>query len=188
MHIHILQVRKDGKFRENKDTIGGFGTVNDYGTGLFPKLLSMGKKKHFKFLEILPAYLSAILKNQGHHVTYGEHEVVTYPDVVMIHTSIINYKLEIEWAKKIKSYNHGMKVVFFGAFCSIMPELFEDVGDAIIVGEPEVALINYGIDFVLENGGKDYKEYASGPTMVEDLDSLPFPDWDHYDRKKYLCN
>lgn len=64
MHIQILQVTKHRKIRSNKDTNGGYGTVNDFGRGMVAVLLKYYKSKSMRFPEILPAYVHAILKNR----------------------------------------------------------------------------------------------------------------------------
>jgi hypothetical protein len=75
MHIHILQVVGHQELRSNKDTNGGFGTANDFGKGLVSRVLKEYKNRSMNFPEILPAYVAAILKEQGRTVTYSHHEV-----------------------------------------------------------------------------------------------------------------
>ena len=45
MHIHILQVTRARGVRSNKDTNGGYGTVNDFGQGLVARGLKFLKNR-----------------------------------------------------------------------------------------------------------------------------------------------
>jgi anaerobic magnesium-protoporphyrin IX monomethyl ester cyclase len=170
MHIHILQVVGNSGLRSNKDTNGGYGTANDFGRRLVARLLRGYKNRSMNFPEILPAYVNAILKGQGHAVSYGRNEVLEEADILLIQTSIINYRHELEWARKIKQNHPQIKVGFMGGMSGANPELYQDKADFVIQGEVENALLE--------------KDIASFTGVVEggltaDLDRLPFPDWSY---------
>ena len=170
MHIHILQVAEHLELRSNKDTNAGFGTVNDFGKGLVARLLKEYKNRSMNFPEILPAYVNAILKGQGHIVTYAWNDVPHGADIVLIQTSIINYQHELEWVQKVKRKWPQVKVGFIGGMSAANPHLYQDKADFVVVGEVENALLQ--------------KDIASFSGIVDggltpDLDHLPFPDWSH---------
>jgi radical SAM superfamily enzyme YgiQ (UPF0313 family) len=170
MHIHILQVTKARGIRSNKDTNGGYGTVNDFGQGLVSRGLKYLKNRMMNFPEILPAYIHAILKLQGHTVTYAENKLDDQAEMVLLQTSIINYYEELEWAKKIKENNPNIRVGFVGGMSAGNPDLYKDWGDFVITGEVENALLQRDIEH--------FNEVVEGGLVI-DLDSLPFPDWSH---------
>jgi len=170
MHIQILQVVKHRKIRSNKDTNGGYGTVNDFGRGMVAVFLKYLKSKSMRFPEILPAYVRAILKRQGHFVTYAQNKLDPNADIVLLQTSIINFYEELGWVDRINRMNPRIKVGFMGGMAMGNPQKYMNRGDFVIVGEIENALLNGDIaNFSgLVDAGK-----------VENLDSLPFPDWSH---------
>src|SRR5262245_61784649 len=112
-------------------------------------------------------YVASILSDAGHKVVYTEGRQVE-GDVALILTSIVDYKHERSWAQIAK--RKGMRVGFVGTTATHMPELFEDVGDFVICGEPETACLE------LAGGNNLNGRVASAP--IKDLDSLPFPRWD----------
>jgi anaerobic magnesium-protoporphyrin IX monomethyl ester cyclase len=170
MKIHILQVRTRKSGRSNKDTNGGFGTVNDFGRSIPVWILKHIKNLSMNYPEIQPAYIRALLKQQGHIVTYSENILDPNADVFLIQTSIISIAEEIWWAAKIKKEFPGKKVGFYGGMCTANPDLFLEHADFIVKGEIENILpdISFNdIHGVIEAG------------FVKDLNNLPFPDWSH---------
>ena len=91
MHVHILQVNKKYHLRTNKDTNSGYGTVNDFGKGIVASLLKYFKNGTMNFPEILPAYLNAILKQQGYEVTFSKNQLDPSAQIVIVQTLIINF-------------------------------------------------------------------------------------------------
>jgi anaerobic magnesium-protoporphyrin IX monomethyl ester cyclase len=170
MRIHILQVAGHPDLRSNKDTNGGYGTVNDFGKGLVPRLLKDYKNRSMNFPEILPAYVNAILKGQGHAVSYACNVVPDGADIVLIQTSIVNFQHELDWARKVKHKWPQVKVGFIGSMSGANPRLYQDKADFVVVGEVENALLDKDVasfSGIVEGG------------MTPDLDQLPFPDWSH---------
>lgn len=170
MKIQILQAIQRGRFRSNKDTNGGYGTVNNFGSGIVASLLSRMKNQTMNFPEILPAYTAAMLKRQGHSVSYAENQLDPSAELVLIQSSVTNIHHELAWARKIKEASPHVKVGFAGGMSSGNPDLYLASADFVIVGEVESALLKGSLaDF---SGRVD-------AGLVQDLDSLPFPDWSH---------
>jgi anaerobic magnesium-protoporphyrin IX monomethyl ester cyclase len=170
MHIHILQVNNKYRLRTNKDTNSGYGTVNDFGKGLVASLLKYFKNGTMNFPEILPAYLNAILTQQGNRVTFSKNQLDPSAQIVIIQTSIINFNEELQTAAEIKASHPQIRIGFIGGISSANAELYDGKGDFVIRGEPENALLNGNI--------VEFSGIVDGG-QVEDLDRLPFPDWSH---------
>ena len=66
-----------------------------------------------------------------------------------------------------------MKVGFFGAPATHMPELLQDHADFLIKGEPEQAALRIA-------GGESPSGIMASPA-INDLDTLPFPAWQFFD-------
>ena len=101
MHIHYLQAVKPSGLRTNKDTNGGYGTVNDFGRGVVPRLLKYLKRGTMNYPELLPAYVIATLKRKGNKVTYGQNTIDPGAQIVLVQTSIVNYSEELRWAEEV---------------------------------------------------------------------------------------
>jgi radical SAM superfamily enzyme YgiQ (UPF0313 family) len=170
MHIHILQVNKKYRLRTNKDTNSGYGTVNDFGRGIVASFLKYFKNGTMNFPEILPAYLNAILSQQGHQVTFSKNQIDPDARVIIIQTSIINFNEELQVAAQIKADKPELRVGFMGGISSANAELYLDKGDFVVRGEPENALLKGRIE--------EFSGIVDGG-QVEDLDRLPFPVWSH---------
>ncbi len=170
MRIHILQATRKVAGRSNKDTNGSYGTLNDFGSSFTSRILMAIKSRKMNFPELAPAYVIAILKSQGHEVTYGENSVNPDADITLLQSSLVHLKEECRWAAELKSLYPMMRVGFFsGASDPLSDELLR-VADFVVVGEIENALMSQDIaDF-------DGKVVAG---WVNDLDSLVFPDWGH---------
>ena len=173
MHIHILQVRSRNSGRANKDTNGGFGTVNDFGRSIPVWILKTLKNLTMNFPEMQPAYIYSILKNQGHTLTYSENALDPHADIYLLQSSIISYTDEISWAEKIKKELPGKKVGFFGGMSTANPGLYLGHADFVIKGEIENCLIASQVG--------DFSGLVDAG-FVRDLDCLPFPDWSYLNK------
>ena len=170
MQVHILQATVKGGLRANKDTNGGYGTVNDFGSGLAARTLKLLKRGTMNYPEILPAYLIRILKDKGHTVTYGLDAIDPGAELVILQTSIVNYSEELKWAEKTKQLVPGARLGFVGGMAASNPNLYAHVGDFVITGEAENVFMHQDI--------ADLKGVVNGGYMGN-LDNLPFPDWSH---------
>lgn len=152
----------------NKDTAGGFGTVSRVGNSLRARLLEYVKKRGVNLPLTSFGYLASIFKRDGHQVKYRRSGVPDC-DLVIIFSSIVDYKNEIRAAQTIKQHTKA-KVGFIGPFASAKPEVFLPHCAFVIKGEPEEAAIK------ISQGEIPNGLVQSNP--IEDLDNLPFPRWD----------
>ncbi|MCL4383955.1 cobalamin-dependent protein [Patescibacteria group bacterium] len=116
------------------------------------------------------------------------------PDLIGFSVFTINYQRSLELAKLIKKYLPNTPIIFGGIHPTSVPELVikEKSVDMVCVGEGEQALDELLASF--KNGEsrtdikniwfKQGKKVIKNPSrpLIEDLDSLPFPDKDLYYR------
>ncbi len=170
MKITILNTSSPKKGLVNKDASGGLGTVSHFGTSFMARLLTYLKKRTIAYPVLAIGYLAGILREQGQDVVVSDDVIPPDTDLVIIYSSIVDYKGEIKQAEKVKRETSAA-VCVVGPFASIKPELYLDHVDLVIKGEPEVFFMDPDNMSPLPQGIVDVG-------IVEDLDSLPFPAWD----------
>ena len=158
----------------NKDTVAG-----GYGSRFRADSVMTRLAKNIRFIfQNLPSiqlgYIASILSAAGHRVLYTQGEQVK-GDVALVLSSIVDYKHERAWAQTARQ--NGMRVGFLGTTATHMPELFEDVADFVICGEPETACLELA-------AGNGLSGRVTSAT-INDLDSLPFPRWDLIRTKRF---
>ena len=153
------------------------------------------------------SYISSMLKKNGHttellcYHSFNESyieilkQIERKPQVFAV--SVVgskDYKLVLPFLKLIKKYYKESKVIVGGAFATIHPEIVvqnEEV-DAIGIGEGEYAIPEYvnqvakgqyhKVDNLwIKNGNEIIK--CDRSVFIEDIDKLPFPDrqiWDKW--------
>lgn len=158
----------------NKDTVaGGYGSR--FRADSVMTRLAKNVRSIFQNLpSIQLGYVASILTRAGHKVVYTQGEQVK-GDVALVLTSLVDYKNERRWAQLARA--NGLRVGFLGTTATHLAELFEDVADFIICGEPEAACLE------LAAGANLSGRVASAP--INDLDSLPFPRWELIKSKRF---
>ncbi len=120
------------------------------------------------------------------------------PDVVGINSYTFRFPAGLQIARVVRDIYPDVKILFGGTLPTLYPEKFlqYDEVDAVCIGEGEYSVG----EFVnkLENGeslreteGIWYKDKGKIVKnkirpLPTDLDVIPFPNWDHYDLKKYM--
>jgi len=176
VRVALVETRGE-KFAVNKDQAGSFGTSTDTGNSLFSKLLNKIKRRGVKTPAIFLAYMNSIFQKEGHSVSFHEKEPDGEFDLVIIMSSIVDYKNELRLARSIRKKSNA-KVGFIGAFASVRPDIFLKAGDFVISGEPEEATIRIAKGITEPNG-------IVNSELITNLDDLPFPRWDEYPIKQY---
>jgi len=171
MRLALIETRGK-KLAVNKDLAGTFGTATDIGSGIFGRMLNIIKRHGVRVPVLYLAYMYSIFKEEGHEVRFYDKLPNEKYDIVIIASSTVDYKNEINLAKKIKSTSDA-KVGFIGAFATTNPELFLSECDFVIAGEPEEATIQIAQGKLIPKGVVVSK-------LITDLDKLPFPNWDEY--------
>jgi anaerobic magnesium-protoporphyrin IX monomethyl ester cyclase len=165
MRIVLADIKSRDGFI-SKDTVAG-----GYGSRLrpFSKVTRVvaGLKRRFHDLpSVHLAYAAALANNAGHDVVASNGALVD-GDVALVLSSLVDYRRETEWARRMRA--RGVKVGFLGLASQKIPQLFEADADFILDGEPEAALIRLV-------GGDALSGMVPSP-QIEDLDTLPFPNW-----------
>ncbi len=173
MEIALIEIKKAG---DNKDYNAGFGTTFNLKTTPLTFVLKKTRKHLEKFPTISYAYISAIFKKFNHVVNYYQNALPIDCSLALLNVTAIRHKQEIQIINEIKR-KKKYKIGVYGALATVMPELFKNV-DFIITGEPENAV------FSIAKTGKIPQGIVKS-LYVEELDSLPFPDWDIFDVKKF---
>jgi radical SAM superfamily enzyme YgiQ (UPF0313 family) len=158
----------------NKDTIaGGYGS-RFYADSFYTRFIERVRRVFQNLPSIHVGYLAAIFAQHGHRVIFTRGEFAE-ADIALVLTSLVDYKREREWAQAARA--RGMRVGFFGTPATFLPELFADVADFIISGEPEAAAERLA-------RGEELSGLVQSPA-INDLDSLPFPRWDLVGIKRF---
>ena len=164
MNITLVDVRTM-KAGENKDLAGGLGTLNKLGDSMFLRVLSRLKGDMINLPLMCLGYLTSVMRSGGNDVRLSRGETVEGTDVYLVYTSLIRHEDEMEFARRIRGGT--AKVGFFGALCTVAPEMFLEHGDFVITGEAE----GLSPEIFRNLAGR----IDAG--LVGDLDGLPFPDW-----------
>ena len=80
MKILVLDVYKDVEHRISKDTRGGYGTGNNVGDTLIPRLLKKTLKKVHDWSPMFVAYTISVLKKNGNQVTFSKELTSNFED------------------------------------------------------------------------------------------------------------
>lgn len=177
MKIVLLQTKSKKKGFLNKDVSGGMGTVSCFGNSLVPRVLTFLKKNAISYPILSLGYIAGILKQQGHEVSVTSDAVPSKTDLVIIYSSIIDFKNEIEHIKRVKGQSTA-KVCVIGPFATVKPDIYLPYVDFIIKGEPEAFFLKGDLDFSKHKGIVDVG-------LVEDLDTLPFPHWQTFSMESF---
>ncbi len=111
------------------------------------------------------------LNHDNNDDIYNYIEVHT-PDYICISVAVTSYKWTIEFIKKVKSKNFKGKIIGGGNHITniALDKEPQEHFDYLVIGDGELALRN-----IIDNNPKE-KVIMSND--VEDLDSLPFPDYE----------
>src|SRR5262249_38584742 len=112
-------------------------------------------------------YLAAIFEKAGHDVRITNEDYVD-GDIALILSSLGDYRHEIEWAQEAKR-KFGMRVGFFGAPATHLPEILEGQVDCLMQGEPEQP--------AMPIAAGELPAGTLATPAIDGLDSMPVPAW-----------
>ena len=95
MKVVLLEVCSTRSEYINKDVMGEYGMVAQIGDSIFAKILEAAKKRSVNIPVFALGYLAAILKKNGHQVEYKFNAIPLGADLVIIPSSIVDYKYEV---------------------------------------------------------------------------------------------
>lgn len=175
-----------------KDVAGGYGTVFRIGASLPARLLARAKTHVAELPPVTAGHLAQAARTASHEVRVctvrriparrdawppraAVHDAIPHDvDLALVHTSIVDATAERTVLAELSA--RGVRTIAWGAYATARPQLFADVADAVVRGEPEAlgaALFDRSLRGVVEAG------------WVRDLDALPFPDWSDFPIAQY---
>ncbi len=192
MNFLILDPYTSDNWRLVKDTAGGYGTGNDFGNSFFSKLINNFVSKMISMPPMYAMYIFSILIKRGCKVIYSRKindKEINSADFIIMTSSIICHETEIEVLKKL--VQKQKKVFVVGIFANTLKEKYKFENSFIVPGEPEAFFLEVDLQkTVLDKffEKKESEELKSQKSLVENLDELPFPDWNYYLNKYSLQN
>jgi radical SAM superfamily enzyme YgiQ (UPF0313 family) len=178
MRIAVLSASRQ-KNCTLKDVAGGFGTVFTVGNSPFARLLEVAKRRIAAIPNITLAYLDSILSAHGAEVRVldirNPNQLIP-ADLYLIASSIVDCGFEREIGIEARR-RFGSRVGYFGTFASSVPEFYAEAADFVVKEEIE------NIAPSLAQGHIPEGTVSAG--HVQDLDKLPFPNWDHFDIARF---
>lgn len=194
MKFLILDIYTKDNWRLVKDTAGGYGTGNDFGDSFFSKIINRFVSKVISMPPMYAMYVFSILKQRGCEVEYSktyDRDEVNDADFIILPSSIICHETEVEVLKKLSEL--GKKIFVIGIFGNVKKEKYSLNNSYVISGEAESFFLNVSLEkntlekYFKKNNDKIENQYII-PQLVNNLDDLPFPDWDYYTKKYPLRN
>lgn len=167
MKIALLEIENKKHPTVYGDFAGGFGAGFVPGKSILSRLVGYAKHHGIDLPLVSFGYIGSLFKKNGHEVFYSRNSIPE-ADHYIIHSSLTGFREQISAADKIRNVKKK-PLGFIGPFSAVKQDLFQDVSDYIVVGEPEAAMI------ACAEGKKLEGIVPSEP--VSPLDSLPYPDW-----------
>ncbi|HLA83566.1 MAG TPA: radical SAM protein [Thermoguttaceae bacterium] len=176
MHVVLWDTRKRNV---SKDFAGGMG-VGTYPRrkGLRDRLIRYFYSRDRRPVPLLYAHLAAIFGQLGHTVEYAEDRIPTTGDLYVFNPSLLTLDLERTAIERVRRVNPGARVFVVGTVASVVPEATAGLDVTVIKGEAEQLL--WKLDDVLARPGATVQL-----GIIEDLDSLPLPDWSPFGPRRF---
>jgi len=196
MKFLILDLYPNNDWRLVKDTAGGYGTGNDFGNTFFSKALNKFVSKMISMPPMYAIYIYSILKKKGLDVEYTrefnnnygieKQDLIEKADYIIMPSSIIASETEIQAVKNLTQ--KSKKIFVVGIFSSVLKENYKTKNSYIVPGEPEDFFLKISYDKKTLDGFFEKGDQNIESNFVENLDNLPFPDWEYYSKKYPLKN
>ena len=172
----------------NKDVNAGLGTRTQIGHSFRAKLLEHMKKTNVILPLIEYGYVASILKLKGHTVDYCQESGRDLTSLtqriskenyahILFHPALVAYKTDLEIVTHIKQKFPNIVLGAFGPFVSACTKEVHDYFDWVAVGEIDKLLT--------DNSLKELKGICHSNGYIDNLDTLPFPDWGPFDINKF---
>ena len=159
--------------------------------GLAYVLSSVEKRHKVKLLD-----LSFCSKN---YLRYIDREIKQYrPDIIAFSITTFTFQRSLEIARFIRTIYPDIPFIFGGVHPTLLPDetIKHPLVDAICIGEGERSMLEY-LDKLEEDKEPDvegiWHKDRNGQVhknrlrpFEENIDGLPFPNWDHWDVEKHL--
>lgn len=185
----ILDVYPNDNFRICKDTAGGYGTGNNFGNSILSKILNVFTASQIHQPTMGIGYLMSILKSEKTEIHYTHDEnsdEIKNSDFVILNSSIVAHETELEALKFLSSINK--KTFVIGIFSTIKKEEYLKYNPILIEGEAEKFFTSEDLSFENLNKFFERDDKVIKVGFVDNLDELPFPDWETYTKIHKLKN
>ncbi len=184
MHIALIEVKPNQNDYIAKEMAGGLGKRIRLGNNFIGTLLNRSLNSFFSAPPIILAQLAGVC-HQHHHETTAYHtshaqDIQTNTQIAIVLSSMVDYRNEVSFIKALKTALAQIKVVVVGSFASAMPEIYQNVADCIITGDPETAMQG-----IFQKGFPAEKIIRS--SSPENLNELPMIDWSPFIRNGYYA-
>ena len=167
------------------------GGVSGLNVGLAYVVSSVEKRHGVKLLD-----LSFCLKNYRQYIL---GEIRAYqPDIIAFSTTSFTHQKSLEIGKFIRQVYSDLPFVFGGVHPTLLPEqtIQHSLVDVICIGEGEDSFLEY-LDKLNEDQAPNVEGiwYKEGSGRIcrnklrpfkENIDDLPFPNWEHWEIERYL--
>lgn len=139
MNALILDIYRKSNYRISKDTCGGYGTENDFGSGFIPQALSRAAKFSLFWPPLAALNLLSELLASGMNARYTKKltDINDQVDYIFLSTSIVSFDEEFNAATYIRKKFPRIKIYAFGSILNIATIKYRSIGVAVLVGEPE---------------------------------------------------
>lgn len=190
MKFVILDVYPKQNHRLIKDTAGGYGTGNDFGTTLFSKLLNVYVDTNIGMPQIEIMIISSILKkkNQVHYTRDLKDKEIKSCDFVILPTSIIAHETELDALNYLKD----KKIFITGIFATTKREKYLKENSIVVKNEADTFFYNLeksnNLNVKFLNKLFNQKDLINDFYSTVQLNDLPYPDWGSYAKKYPLRN
>jgi anaerobic magnesium-protoporphyrin IX monomethyl ester cyclase len=185
----ILDVYPNDNFRICKDTAGGYGTGNNFGSSFFSKILNIFTATQIHQPTMGIGYLMSILKSEKSEIHYTHDQnsnEIKDSDFVILNSSIVAHETELKALKFLHTLNK--KTFVIGIFSTIKKEEYLEYDPILIEGEAEKFFMTEDMSFENLNKFFKYDNRVVKVGFVDNLDDLPFPDWETYTKIHKLKN
>jgi len=163
----------------SKDFAGGMGVgMWPAGGGFRGRLVRYFYTRDRRPVALCYAYLASAFRRLGHEVQYVEDQVPSDGDLYIFCPSLVTLHLEQQAISQALAQNPAARVLVVGTVATVLPEMFQRPGVTVVKGEPEQLL--WRLDDVLQR-----PDATIQLGTIEDLDSLPLPDWSPFDPQRF---
>lgn len=174
MRIALIEVKPEENDYVAKEMAGGLGKRLKLKNTFLGSILNRNLKSCFNAPPIMLAQLAGIFRDHNHQIrsyyTLTATDIAKETDLCIVLSSMVDYRNELNFIKKLKSHCPTLKVIVVGSFASAMPDIYQPLADFVIIGEPESAIIE-----ILTKGLP--KEELIYSRELDNLNELPMLDW-----------
>lgn len=186
--VLIIDVKNNRRGVVNKSVNAGLGTRTVIGTSWRAKLLEFAKKRGVVIPMIEYAYVASLLRSKGHQMWYKAFSMediggistfleTKQIDLVIFYPALVSHTDDFQVAKQIRQLKPALKLGAFGPFASNFGDICLEFFDWVISGEVESVLLKKDLS--------ELQGVVKAEGVIENLDSIPFPDWSIFEGQAF---